>query len=236
MLRQELMSILAVETREELLREVLRFTRMLGFDTVAAVAVVDQPDGRTRFIAVHNTPAEFTETFLNTDIGRRDPVMQHCRRSSVPIAWGQQTYVAAGQGPLWEHQAGFGYGAGIIAAMHMPRGRHFVLGVDRDKALPRDCSELTRMVGDLQLFLVHAQEAAMRILLPAPSADIPPLTARELESLRWTMEGKTAWELGHILGISEQTAARHINNSMQKLGCVNKLQAVLKALRLGLIQ
>jgi len=49
------------------------------------------------------------------------------------------------------------------------------------------------------------------------------------------MEGKTAWELGRILGIAEQTAARHINNASQKLACVNKHQAVLKALRLNLI-
>ena len=52
------------------------------------------------------------------------------------------------------------------------------------------------------------------------------------ESLRWTMEGKTAWEGGHVLGISERTAALHVNNATHKLGCVNKHQAVLKALRL----
>ena len=35
------------------------------------------------------------------------------------------------------------------------------------------------------------------------SDEAPPrLTARELEVLRWTMEGKTAWETGAILGIS----------------------------------
>ena len=50
------------------------------------------------------------------------------------------------------------------------------------------------------------------------------------------MEGKTAWELGNILGISEQTAARHVNNATQKLGCVNKIQAVVKALRMGVIR
>lgn len=49
------------------------------------------------------------------------------------------------------------------------------------------------------------------------------------------MEGKTAWEVGTILGISERTAVLHVNNAMHKLGCVNKHQAVLKALRLGLI-
>ena len=57
----------------------------------------------------------------------------------------------------------------------------------------------------------------------------------ELEALRWTMEGKTAWEVGTILGISERTAVLHVNNAMHKLGCASKHQAVLKALRLGLI-
>ena len=37
------------------------------------------------------------------------------------------------------------------------------------------------------------------------------------------------------LGISERTAVLHVNNAMHKLGCINKHQAVLKALRLGLI-
>ena len=48
--------------------------------------------------------------------------------------------------------------------------------------------------------------------------------------------GKTAWEVGAILGISERTAVSHLNNAMRKLGCVNKHQAVLKALRLRLVQ
>ena len=103
--------------------------------------------------------------------------------------------------------------------------------------VPPDAAELTRLVADLQLFAVHAQEAALRILIPAmalPSA--PSLTPRELETLRWTMEGKTAWEVGNLLGISERTAALHVNNATHKLDCVNKHQAVLKALRLGLIR
>ena len=77
----------------------------------------------------------------------------------------------------------------------------------------------------------------MRIMMPATGdPDVPNLTPREVESLRWTMEGKTAWEVGNILGISERTAVLHVNNAMHKLGCINKHQAVLKALRLGLIR
>ena len=96
-------------------------------------------------------------------------------------------------------------------------------------------ARLTRLVADLQLFAVHAQDAAMRILTPASVRRVPSLTPRELETLRWTMEGKTAWEVGNLLGISERTAALHVNNATHKLDCVNKHQAVLKALRLGLI-
>ena len=50
------------------------------------------------------------------------------------------------------------------------------------------------------------------------------------------MDGKTAWEVGNLLGISERTAVLHLQTAMRKLGCVNKHQAVLKALRLGLIR
>ena len=39
-----------------------------------------------------------------------------------------------------------------------------------------------------------------------------------------------------LLGITERTASLHVNNAAHKLGCVNKHQAVLKALRLGLLR
>ena len=140
-------------------------------------------------------------------------------------------------------QARFGYRTGIALALHLPAGRHFFIGVNRDRDLPRDAVEATRMVADLHLFAAYAQDAALRVLAPSdPSVHMPKLTVRELEALRWTMEGKTAWEIGRILAISEHTAARHINtaarhinNAAQKLGCVNKHHAVAKALRIGLI-
>ena len=81
------------------------------------------------------------------------------------------------------------------------------------------------------------EDTALRLLVPEViEAERPGLTPRELDALRWTMEGKTAWEVGSILGISERTAVLHIQNAMKKLGAISKHQAVLKALRLGLIR
>ncbi|MFO1292436.1 MAG: LuxR family transcriptional regulator [Rubrivivax sp.] len=228
--------VLEARTRDEFRLEVVRFTQRLGFQTVSALTVIDRAPGRSEFIAVDNTPPGFAEVYANPSLGRRDPVMQHCRRQTVPIIWNQQTYLSHDAGELWEQQARFGYRTGIAMALHMPEGRHFILGVDRDRPLPDDRDELQRVVADLQLFAVVAQDAAMRLLVPAAQQpERPALTPRELEALRWTMEGKTAWEVGAVMGITERTANLHVNSAAHKLGCANKHQAVLKALRLGLI-
>ena len=63
---------------------------------------------------------------------------------------------------------------------------------------------------------------------------IVPLTPRELECLHWTAKGKTAWEIGEILTISERTVHQHIMNAWRKLRVVNKTHAVAKAVSLGL--
>ena len=237
MLQQGFLSVGRSTSRDELLGELVRFTQQLGFATVTATTVIDHFLGEPEFITVDNTPAAYRESYEDSRDGRADPVMQHCKRQSTPIVWDQDTYVACGQGAMWEQQARFGYCAGIAMALHLPEGRHFVFGVERDQPVPSDPGELTRVVADLQLFAVLAQDAAQRILVPAsPEPGAAALTPRELEALRWTMDGKTAWEVGAVLGISERTAVLHVNNAMHKLGCVNKHQAVLKALRLGLIR
>ena len=229
-------AVMKASNRDEFRDEVVRFTRSMGFDTVSAITIIDHGLNNSDFIVVDNTPEAYLASSQDRDSGKRDPVMQHCKRQSVPIVWTRQTYVEHDASDMWEQMASFGYHTGIALALHLPEGRHFMLGVDRDQALPANARELQRIVADLQLFAVHAQDAALRLFLPlALQPERPALTPRELEALRWTMEGKTAWEVGAILGISERTAVLHVNNAMHKLGCVNKHQAVLKALRLGLI-
>lgn len=236
MLQGSYLAVMEAASAEAVRAEVVRFAESLGFRTVSAMAVIDRSRTSSDFHFVDNTPAAYAESFLDESLAKIDPVMQHCKRAAVPIIWDQDTYVTQGHGGLWEHQARFGYHTGVALALHLPEGRHFFLGVDRDQPLSKKPSTMTRIVAELQLFAVHAQDAAFRIFAPAvPALDMPSLTPRELEALQWTMEGKTAWEVGAIMNISERTAVLHIQNSMHKLNCGNKHQAVLKALRLGLL-
>ncbi|MBL0150528.1 MAG: autoinducer binding domain-containing protein [Ideonella sp.] len=236
MLQGSYASVQGARSREDFRDEVVRFAHSLGFTSVGAMLVIDRGIGRADFDGVHNAPPGYEEAMQDLQSVRRDPVLQHCRRQSVPIIWDQATYTEQGLGEMWEEQARFGYVNGIAMSLHLPEGRHFTLGVDRDRPLPRDRQELTRLVADLQLFAVYAQEAATRLLCPnVTEIVVPKLTLREVEVLQWTMEGKTAWEVGAILGISERTAVMHLNNAMHKLDAANKHHAVVKALKLGLI-
>jgi DNA-binding CsgD family transcriptional regulator len=62
------------------------------------------------------------------------------------------------------------------------------------------------------------------------------LSDREKACLSWTASGKSSWEVGRILSISESTVVFHIKNAMRKLGTANRTLAAVKAIELGLIQ
>jgi len=61
------------------------------------------------------------------------------------------------------------------------------------------------------------------------------LYTRELECLTWAAAGKTSSEIGTIVGLSEHTVNHYLNACCKKLDCVNRTQAVAKAIRSRLI-
>ena len=64
---------------------------------------------------------------------------------------------------------------------------------------------------------------------------IEPLTARELEVLRFLARGLTYALIADRLGISHHTVTTHIKNTYRKLGVHNAPGAVLRGVELGLL-
>lgn len=61
------------------------------------------------------------------------------------------------------------------------------------------------------------------------------LTLKESEVLRWVGEGKTSWEVGKILSMSERTVKFHLGHIYTKFNVNNRMQAVTMASRLKLL-
>jgi DNA-binding CsgD family transcriptional regulator len=61
------------------------------------------------------------------------------------------------------------------------------------------------------------------------------LTKREHQVLLWVAQGKSSWEIGHIILCQECTVNFHCRNIMGKLNVRTRGHALLKAVSLGLI-
>lgn len=68
--------------------------------------------------------------------------------------------------------------------------------------------------------------ACMSRLLPnMAEAEPSKLTKKELEIMSWVMYGKTSFEIGKIMEITERTVKFHLGNIYTKLGVCNRAQA-----------
>lgn len=225
------------KTKDEIGAAIDVAARSIGFVTWSTMFVRDTADGPV-FTTIQKNPAGYDSIYYDPVIFRTDPVMQTLKTSNLPVVWDQSFYVSRGQGEHYEEMSGFGMKRGISAALHMPGGKHCVVGFDGpDGTEAMSPKLLASSLGQLQLVLVHT-EAAFRPLALAQFDDSDhheALTPRERECLIWSAAGKTAWEIGQILALSEKTVGKYLDQVNRKLQCVTKAQAVAKAIRLGII-
>jgi DNA-binding CsgD family transcriptional regulator len=132
--------------------------------------------------------------------------------------------------------------AGIPEQLAMPLGhdtasarlRCFVIG--RDRAFSAAEMALADRIWRL-LIGIDSQAAALQSISPdtvEAAADLR-VTPRELAVLRLLAEGLTATAIGRRLAISERTVHKHLEHAYAKLGVSDKLSAVQRALRLGVL-
>jgi DNA-binding CsgD family transcriptional regulator len=235
--QRDYLDVSASADRATFERRLVAFAQNLDFDLASAAVAVDRPGEKPTFEMIGNTPEAFLSASRDPENVRRDPVVKRMKSLYVPFFYDQDLYVQEGAGDLWEEFAPFGYRTGIAVATHLPGGKHFLLGIDRSKPLPTSDSELTRLMADIHLLAVYAQQTAIRVLLQEDAFQTPVtrLTPREREVLQWTAQGKSAWAVGEILKMSESTVLTHLRNVRAKMGVSSKHQAILRAVSLGLI-
>jgi DNA-binding CsgD family transcriptional regulator len=93
--------------------------------------------------------------------------------------------------------------------------------------------------GQEAIFALHEEcleiFAAVAAQKTSSGSGVAPITKRELECLRLTAAGRTSEDIARILGLSVHTANQYLTSTALKLDAVNRMHAVAKAMRLGLI-
>jgi DNA-binding CsgD family transcriptional regulator len=108
-------------------------------------------------------------------------------------------------------------------------GSMFCFASSSMKSTPRHKAILEVLTPHLHMILSEIYRTT------SPKNELPVLSTREKEVLDWLKQGKSSWEISAILKISERTVNFHVGNVLQKLGVVNRAQAVAVAARSGLI-
>ena len=90
-----------------------------------------------------------------------------------------------------------------------------------------------RCARDFQIFGYHLHTQVLAS--EGVKFDDASLSPREIECLKWAAAGKTTWETGAVMNISEATVKFFIENARSQLSAVNKTQAVAKAIAARLI-
>jgi DNA-binding CsgD family transcriptional regulator len=78
--------------------------------------------------------------------------------------------------------------------------------------------------------------SAVARIRPGEAGRVRTISKRELECLKLTANGHTSEEIAKLLKLSVHTANQYLTQTTQKLNAVNRMQAVAKALRMGLIE
>jgi PAS domain S-box-containing protein len=107
--------------------------------------------------------------------------------------------------------------------------RRLVVHLARDITQRKKNEELTQKV------LQTAKQLASLPNEPGRPAPVSPLTKQEQHVLRLLADGKTPTEAARILKITPRTLRNHIHHANQKLKTRNRLEAVIHAIRRGLI-
>lgn len=223
-------------TTPSLHREMERFARQMGFEKFAYALRISVPSLIQQNFHLNGYPQAWGEHYVAHGYFTVDPIVRHCNRSTLPAIWDERAFHDDATQGFWEEAQAFGLQSGLSFAVHEQPGVTGIFSLSRDRKLDLPAQDLAALIGRAQVFASVLHHAVVRINLPSllPRAHVH-LTPRERECLKWTADGKTAWETSQILGIAERTAVFHMNNVIEKLGAANKTQAVVRAMALNLL-
>lgn len=166
-----------------------------------------------------------------------DPTFSHCISKSVPLIWSPETFSARKQKEMYEEACGYGVRSGVTLPIHGAKGELgivcFVSDINPDKHFHRNAN---RGLPELSFLRDFIFESSLQFMKPSnQTKETIYVTCCELECLKWCAAGKSSWEIGYMLGCAESTINFHFGNIRRKFNTTSRRQAVVKAIKLGLI-
>ena len=226
-------SLLTASTEAEFFDALARVGRELGFEYCAYGMRMPLPLSNPKVHMVNNYSDQWQQRYAEENYLMVDPTVAHGMTSVMPLVWSEPVFHASRA--LWEDARAHGLNVGWAQSSYDAKGVGGLLTLARSNEILSPV-ELRKNAAAMSSLVQFAHEGMSRLIAAKRPPEAPiTLTAREIEVLRWTADGKTSGEVGQIMNISERTVNFHVNNSLEKLGAANKTACVVKAAMLRLL-
>jgi LuxR family transcriptional regulator, quorum-sensing system regulator BjaR1 len=210
---------------------------VFGYENFSIAGIPMPGESIDPYIMVCGWPDEWAKRYRERNYVNYDPVIKKVRVANKPFMWDEAPLKDNDieSKKVLDEAADFGLVEGFAVPIYTTHGFQAIVTFGANQ-LQLDKSEQAA----LHLVAIYAHQA-IRSLLPNSGKDAgfwrleKQLTFREIECLKWTAAGKTAYEISVIIGLSNRTVEQHIKNCLSKLNASNRVQAVAEAIRSRII-
>jgi DNA-binding CsgD family transcriptional regulator len=211
--------------RQEIARE--------GFTASACGAFLPTESGPEPHFFFTDWPELWLKIYQERNFVACDFGVAEARRRISPFTWLEAKsarILSAAERELWDATEAFGWSDGFSVPIHGPAGYFGLVTMGGPaRVLPHETRRHLHMLA----LAVHDRARALTGLDPSAGPQAP-LTARELECLRWVGAGHTDAQIAEMMHISATTVKTHVDGARLKLSARTRAHAVARMVVCGL--
>jgi LuxR family quorum sensing-dependent transcriptional regulator len=220
-------AIEASKTAASVVRQFERVIHELGFRAYIMAGIPTSGQSLAELTIANGWPAEWFELYTRENLHEVDPIPRHCLNNLNPFEWKDIPY---------DRERDKSAHLMMMRARDFGLCKGFCIPIHHDDAVgaisiagERPYLDATTK-GALHLMGVFTYGRLRALARPKAAMRGRRLSGIEAEVLRWAARGKTVWETGQILGISERNVRWHIEEAQRKLMTNNKTATVAAAI------
>lgn len=219
----------SVSTVDDLVRCMTRALKCVNIEYFCLNLFARADQDFEEVLLASKLPPDWLALYLDKQFVHDDPSMRHSMRATAPFAWLDAPYDPEREprsAEVVQRAMDFGLSKGIVIPVPSSAGciGHVWLG-----------GLLSSRVLPTVTLMSHHAFYHLEQLRAHPPIKCHSLTPRKREILTWVAAGKSSWEIGEILNISQRTVEWHVHQTMLELDVSSRAQAVVLAVREGAI-
>lgn len=210
----------------------LKETETLGFARTALLSQVDPLKPGSRALSFERNMTAWIAHYSREQYHLIDPIHDVGRRRATPFFWTGPDFrqgLTAAQNRLLDELTDARLGPSVILPLKAPGVPTTCCGLCVEEGEPLDPAAV-QMAHSLAVF---AHASAGRLLASRPPRHGARLTGRERQCLVLVARGKTDWDIGELLSLSERTVHHAIERAKRRFGVSTRVQAVVCAVHDG---